>query len=175
MKARTILVVAMILGLVSVQAFAAAARSAIQKRPTVQITKMTLNKDVIVAVGTGVMGTIAVAPLPTALKSMTCSDIKVYVGTWTTPPPPAGGLGLSIPVFSEAASATATGSMPNCSYAVRSAPAGIQLSVLLNANQRFACNRTTLNTSPYNVQLTLTKGKMNTINYSATPVCEIIN
>lgn len=177
---RTILIGVLILTVATVLLAAAAA---IVKRPAVRISQMAINKNVVLLAGTGVQGSLtfpAAATLDSQLKTMSCGDIKVFVGKWVTPPPPSGsnmpGGPLSIPEFQAVASTTATGGFPSCSYAIRNAPAAMPLDMVIDSNQRFQCNVTTLATQPSysGIHLTFTKGEMKTQNFQVTPDCVIV-
>lgn len=173
MRFRILVIAALILGVFALQLTAAA----ITKRPPATITKAALNPNAVRVAGTQMKGTISVmGTLPTELKTMTCSDIKVYLGKFTTPaPPPGSDLNLSIPVFQEMASAAGMGGIPSCSYTINFAPFGQELDILVVANQeKFNCTRTSLIMQPPYPKITLPKGQVTTKNFQVTPNCEIL-
>ncbi len=173
MKVRILMIAVLILGVFAMQLTAAAVQ--IQKRPPATIIKM-VNPNLVKVLGTGMKGTITVGTLPTELKTMTCGDIKVYIGKFvTTPPPPGSDLNLSIPTFQEIVSAAATGGIPACSYSIMGVPAGEPLDILVSANQqKFNCTRTSLIMNPAYPKVTFTKGQVTTMNFNVTPSCEIL-
>lgn len=179
---RTIILAAVILGVVGL-AFAATAPKAVTQKSAggtvlrkggTNFVRASQNPNILRIATTGVQGTITVSgALSTQLKSMTCSDMKVYVGKYVTPPPPPGG--LAIATFQETASAAATGAVPTCSYKVTNVPAGQEYEITIGANQpKFACNVVELGQQPSPVKLTFTKGQMDTKNFTVSPNCVII-
>jgi hypothetical protein len=173
MKAsRYLVIAAVILGVVGLQLTFAA----ITKRPPVTIVKAGINKNLVIAAGTGLNGVIKInGTLPTQLKAMSCADLKVFIGTYKTPP--AGGGMIAVPTFEEVVSNAATGNIASgsCAYAVRGVPAGQEFDVLLNANpDKFACDRVTLMAQPSTTKVTFQAGKTETRDFQISPTCEIV-
>lgn len=175
MKLYRYLVVLIVIVVAVSVAFAAerSTKPVLQKAPAqAKIVKAQLNKDIIFAAGTGLKGTLTLkSAIPTEMKSMTCGDINIYVGTYTTPTVPAGT--IAIPTFEEVASRQATGDITkgSCTYQVFPLPAGVAYNILVNVLPgKFACDSAWVVNST-GAKVTFTKGQMAVRNFDLTPTC----
>lgn len=172
---RYLLIFTFLIGFGTLLFSAEVARTAVARKPgAVKIVKATLNKNAVIAAGTGLKGTIKLtAALPSPLSAMTCGDLSVLVGTYTTPPASPGT--IAIRTFEEVASSAATGDITkgSCSYSVMGVPSAVKYDVLVNADRtKFACDVVTLNLKPATLQVTFKPGQMYTNDFQVTPGCE---
>jgi hypothetical protein len=158
------------------KASAASKISAPAKRGPITVVKAKLDPSVLVAAGTGVMGTIKLdGPLTPQLSTMKCTDIMVIVGNYTTPASSSTSIGIR--TFEEVTSSAASGDIASgtCAYKVGGVPVSTQYTIILNANPAGVhCDVVGLAEQPYEPKLTFKPGQMQTQNYVVKPYCTLV-
>lgn len=171
---RYLLILSLLIGFGTLLYSAEVTRTVAPKPGAVKVVKASVNKNAIIAAGTGLKGTIKVnGALPSQLGTMACGDLSVLVGTYKTPAATQGT--IAIRTFEEVVSSTATGDIAkgNCSYTVAGVPAGVKYDVLVNVadSTKFKCNVVSLNLKPATLQVTFKPGQMYANDFEVTPVC----